>query len=48
MVKIQEIKGRFFVSIPKEYIHQSNLKKGDVVTVSYNERGNLELQKLKR
>ncbi len=48
MVKIQEVKDRFFCSIPKEYIAQARWKKGDQVTVSFNERGNIELKKVER
>ena len=46
MPKIQESKGRFSLTIPKEYIEQCNLRRGDKLTVSYNERGNLELKKI--
>lgn len=48
MVKIQQVKDRFFISVPKEYIAQANWKKGDDVTVSFNERGNIELKKVER
>jgi len=46
MVKLQELKGRFFISIPKEYVKQTKLEKGDSLTISFNERGNLELKKV--
>ena len=48
MVKIQEIQGRYFVSIPKEYIQQAKMAKGDTLTVSYNERENIELSKVNK
>lgn len=48
MVKIQENKNRIFVSVPKEYAEQSKMEKGQVWTWSFNERGNLELSKVKR
>ncbi len=47
MVKIQYNKSQYTVTIPKEYISQAGLNKGDTVTISFNERGNLELKKLK-
>ena len=47
MAKIQYNQKQFSITIPKEYIEQAQLKKGDVVTISFNERGNLELRKLK-
>ena len=48
MVKLQEVKDRFFITIPKEYIQQAGWKKGEVVTVSFNERGNIEIKKVTR
>jgi len=48
MVKIQNVKDRFFVTVPKEYAEQAGLSKGDTMTWSFNERGNLELAKVKR
>ena len=48
MVKLQLVKDRYFVTIPKEYVQQAKLKKGDPLTVSFNERGNLELKKVER
>lgn len=47
MVKIQYNKNQYTITIPKEYISQAGLSKGDSVTVSFNERGNLELMKVK-
>lgn len=48
MVKIQNVKNRFFVSVPKEYADQAKMEKGQVWTWSFNERGNLELSKVVR
>ncbi len=47
MAKIQYNKSQFTLTIPKPYIDQAGWKKGDVITVSFNERGNLELKKVK-
>jgi len=46
MVKVQETGGQFFITIPREYVAQLKWAKGDVVTVSFNERGNLELKRV--
>jgi hypothetical protein len=46
MVKLQYSKQQFTVTIPKEYVEQAKLNKGDVLTISFNERGNLELKKV--
>jgi len=43
MVKLQEGKGRFFVTIPKEYIKKKKWVKGIDLLVSFNERGNIEI-----
>lgn len=47
MVKIQYNKRQYTVTIPEAYIKQAKLKKGDDVTMSFNERGNLEIAKVK-
>ena len=46
MVKLQQAKRQFTVTIPKVYVDQAKLKKGDDLTISFNERGNLELCKV--
>ena len=48
MVKLQQTKRQFTVTIPKVYVDQAKFKKGDDLTISFNERGNLELCKVKR
>lgn len=48
MVKLQHTNRQFTVTIPKVYVDQAKLKKGDDLTISFNERGNLELCKVKR
>jgi len=48
MVSVQFQNGRYFVSIPREKAKRMRIKKGDVVDWDFNERGNLELTKLKK
>lgn len=48
MVKLQYTNGQHTVTIPREYVMQAGLQKGDVLTVSFNERGNLEFKKVKQ
>jgi antitoxin component of MazEF toxin-antitoxin module len=48
MVKIQEYKNQYFVTIPKDYVEQAKWSKGDSLTVSFNERGNIELKKVEK
>jgi len=47
MVKLQHNKRQFHVTIPKVYVEQAGWNKGDALTISFNERGNLELSKVK-
>lgn len=47
MVKIQEVKGRYFVSIPQEKAKRMGLVKGSEVDWDFNERGHLELSMIK-
>ena len=47
MVKLQANKRQFTITIPKVYVEQAKLKKGDNLTISFNERGNLELAKVR-
>lgn len=48
MVKLQQTKRQYTVTIPKVYVDQAKLKKGDDLTISFNERGNLELSKVRK
>ena len=48
MVKLQEFAGQFSVTIPQAYVEQAKWEKGENLTVSFNERGNIELAKVKK
>ena len=41
MVKLQEAKGRFFVSIPQEYVKKKKWVKGQELLFSFDQDGNL-------
>jgi arginine repressor len=41
MVKLQEAKGRYFVSIPQEYIKKKKWIKGQELVFSFDQDGNL-------
>ena len=43
MVKLQETKGRYFLSIPKDLIDQKEWRKGQALFLVFNERGNIEI-----
>lgn len=47
MVKLQESKGRFSITIPREYIKKKGWKKGEKLILSFNERGNIEVMDTK-
>ena len=46
MVKVQESKGRFFVTVPQEKAKRMGLVQGMEVDWDVNERGHLELSKV--
>jgi antitoxin component of MazEF toxin-antitoxin module len=46
-MRVQEVKRRFSVGLPRDIVAQAGLKKGDSVTVNFNERGNIELKAVK-
>ena len=43
MVKLQETKGRYFITVPSELVKQKGWKKGQNLLFLFNERGNIEL-----
>ena len=43
MVKLQETKDRYFITIPREMVKQKGWKKGQEILFLFNERGNIEL-----
>lgn len=43
MVKLQETKGRYFITVPAELVAQKGWKKGQAILFLFNERGNIEL-----
>jgi len=47
MPKLQENKGRYFITIPIEIIEKKKWTKGIKLIVSFNERGNVELDDTK-
>ena len=46
MVRVQVVKGRYFVSIPREKARRMKLQKGDEVDWDFNERRHLELSRI--
>jgi len=47
MVKLQEVKGQYTISIPKEKVIQAGLKKGDFLSIDFDKRtGELILAKI--
>jgi len=43
MVKLQETKGRYFITVSAELVDQKGWKKGQKLLFLFNERGNIEL-----
>jgi bifunctional DNA-binding transcriptional regulator/antitoxin component of YhaV-PrlF toxin-antitoxin module len=46
MVLVQEVKGRYFITIPVEKVKRMRLKKGEEVDWDFNDRGHLELSRI--
>lgn len=43
MPKLQETKGRFFITIPKEMVDKKKWEKHQQLFFTWNERGNIEI-----
>lgn len=43
MPKLQETKGRYFITIPISLVEMKDWKKGQKIFIVFNERGNMEL-----
>lgn len=46
MVKLQENKGQYFITIPHEIVEKKKWTKGQKLVVIFNERGNIEIEAL--
>lgn len=47
MPKLQESQGQFTLCIPQELVQAKKWKKGDVLLLAFNERGNIEIKEVK-
>lgn len=47
MPTLQDLNGYYSITIPKELVEAKGYKKGDKFSVHLNERGNIELYKVK-
>ena len=43
MPKLQEVKGRYFITIPSNLVHQKTWNKSQDLFLVFNERGNIEI-----
>lgn len=43
MPKLQQVKDRYFITIPKNLIEQKQWEKGQNLFFVFNERGNIEI-----
>lgn len=41
MVKLQESDGRYFITLPREYVHDKGWKKGQELLIGFDPNGNL-------
>ena len=44
MPKLQENKGRYFITIPRPLVERKGWKKGQQLVFGFNERGSIEIQ----
>ncbi|MDO8428718.1 MAG: hypothetical protein Q7S92_05895 [Candidatus Diapherotrites archaeon] len=47
MVKIQESKGKYFITLPKNLVRLKKYSKGTELQPMFNEKGNIELIKIR-
>ena len=47
MVKLQETKGRYFLSVPKEYVKLKKWKKGQELVFGFDHDGNIVIKEVK-
>jgi bifunctional DNA-binding transcriptional regulator/antitoxin component of YhaV-PrlF toxin-antitoxin module len=47
MVKLQEVTGRYFICIPKEYVKLKKWKKGQELAIGFDHEGNLVIKQVK-
>lgn len=48
MTKLQYNNKQYTITISSGYVKQAGLEKGSEVIISFNERGNLEISKVKK
>ena len=46
MVKLQEFKNRFFVTIPKEYVKSKGWVKGQELVLGFDHNGNIVIKEV--
>lgn len=48
MVKLQEVKGQYFITIPREYVDYKNWKKGMEIVIGFDVNGDIILKEGKK
>ncbi len=43
MPKLQQVKDRYFITLPKNLVEKKQWKKGQDLILMFNERGNVEI-----
>lgn len=47
MVKLQEFKGQYFITIPKEYVLDKGWKKGQNLIIGFDTNGNIIIKEVR-
>ena len=48
MVKLQEYKGQFFITIPREHVADKGWKKGQNIVIGFDVNGDILLRAIKK
>lgn len=48
MVKLQETKGRYFLSVPKEYVKLKKWKKGTELVFGFDHQGRIIIEEISK
>jgi len=48
MVKLQETKGRYFITFPKNIVENKEWKKGEELIIGFNQDGDIIIREVKK
>ena len=48
MVKLQEVNGQFFITVPKEYVKEKRWIKGQELVLGFDQNGNIIIKEIRK